>query len=192
MGYTFVRAWKTGEDTAQVEKALHNILDDVRMDGEWFEDVEETLVNRVAMFMRTMGYPEQALDENEETQKEYLYNTTQQSNLDIEALLTALKSSLSASGIEYTMHKDARTQSESLFKIQVPECEVCIEAGPYPTLRSYFITVKGNNKLLEGHDAFNVLKGYSRMVKDYPKTKEEFLSQIKEVLSVLKSFKGDS
>jgi hypothetical protein len=58
VGYTFVKAWETGEDTNKIERSLHAILDDVRMDGEWFEDSDKTLISRMAKFMNSMGYPE--------------------------------------------------------------------------------------------------------------------------------------
>lgn len=61
IGYTFVKAWETGLDTNRVERSLHAILDNDRMEGEWFEDSENTLTSRVSSYMNINGYPEVSL-----------------------------------------------------------------------------------------------------------------------------------
>jgi hypothetical protein len=58
IGYIILRAWKTDSDTDRIELAIHEILDNVRSDGEWFEDDDDTLSDRLAGFMERMGYPE--------------------------------------------------------------------------------------------------------------------------------------
>lgn len=51
-----VKAW-TGIDARKVESMLHTILDNTRLDGEYFWDGNETLVDAVSDFMRNY-YPE--------------------------------------------------------------------------------------------------------------------------------------
>jgi hypothetical protein len=49
---SIVKAW-TGINARLVESMLHNILDNLRLDGEYFWDGNETLVNAVSDFMST-------------------------------------------------------------------------------------------------------------------------------------------
>ena len=100
VGYTFVRAWETGADTFKVEKSLHAILDDQRMDGEWFEDVSNTLVGRVSKFMNIQGYPEVALSGDEE-EKRAIDETDRQVQ---QATYLEVKNRLSDLGIEFSEH----------------------------------------------------------------------------------------
>lgn len=72
IGYAYVKAFQAGEDTDKVEKQLHAILDHNRLDGEWFEDDENsTLIYRVSKFMSIGGYPEVelGLDKDEDVNK---------------------------------------------------------------------------------------------------------------------------
>jgi Meiotically up-regulated gene 113 len=66
IGYTFLRAWRTGDDTDRVELAIHALLDNVRSEGEWFADDDDTLTERLTDFMIKMRYPEVALDDEDE------------------------------------------------------------------------------------------------------------------------------
>ena len=56
IGYTMVVAWKTGNDTQKVEKQLHALLRNNHSYGEWFEDDDNDLVERVGEFMKHGGY----------------------------------------------------------------------------------------------------------------------------------------
>jgi len=49
---SIVKAW-TGIDARAVESMLHNILDNMRIDGEYFWDGNETLVDAVSNFIST-------------------------------------------------------------------------------------------------------------------------------------------
>ena len=62
IGYTFLKAWKTDNQTDKVELAIHDILSNVRSEGEWFQDDDDTLVDRISGFMNRMGFPEVSLD----------------------------------------------------------------------------------------------------------------------------------
>ena len=46
IGYTYVAAWEVN-DMDSVELALHTAFDDNRLSGEWFDDVNDDLVERV-------------------------------------------------------------------------------------------------------------------------------------------------
>ncbi len=54
IGYTYVAAWDV-KDMDSVEKALHIILDANRMSGEWFEDPNNDLVQRVRDVMSLLS-----------------------------------------------------------------------------------------------------------------------------------------
>lgn len=50
----YVAAWE--HDNAQaVEKALHSLLENIRIEGEWFLDVEDTLIERMQPIMELLG-----------------------------------------------------------------------------------------------------------------------------------------
>lgn len=66
IGYTMLRAWNTGENTDKVEKGLHAVFDDVRSEGEWFEDPQDTLIDRVSAYMEIHGYEDVPLSEDDE------------------------------------------------------------------------------------------------------------------------------
>jgi len=71
IGYAYIRAFKTGDDTNKVEKQLHAILPN-RLDGEWFDqDEHQTLIARGIKFMEISGYPEVNLghDSDEDVNK---------------------------------------------------------------------------------------------------------------------------
>jgi hypothetical protein len=60
IGYTMVKVWAV-ENMSQIEKALHSILPN-RLDGEWFEDEDDTLIDRITKFMTHIGGVEQPTD----------------------------------------------------------------------------------------------------------------------------------
>ena len=71
VGFAYIRAFETGDDTNKVEKQLHAILPN-RLDGEWFDqDEHQTLIARGIKFMEISGYPEVNLghDSDEDVNK---------------------------------------------------------------------------------------------------------------------------
>lgn len=60
IGYTMIKYWAV-DSMSQIEKGLHAILPD-RLNGEWFEDDDDTLIDRVSKFMTIMGAKEQNVD----------------------------------------------------------------------------------------------------------------------------------
>ena len=57
IGYTIVQAWKTGDRTDDIEKAIHALLDHDRMSGEWFNDRDDSLGVRLSKFMKYLEIP---------------------------------------------------------------------------------------------------------------------------------------
>jgi hypothetical protein len=60
IGYTMLKYWYV-ENMSIVEKSLHAILPN-RLNGEWFEDEDDTLVNRVSKYMTLIGGIEKNID----------------------------------------------------------------------------------------------------------------------------------
>ena len=56
IGYSMIAAWRTDDETAKIETSLHSLLDHDRVHGEWFRDVNDDLINRVADYMKINGY----------------------------------------------------------------------------------------------------------------------------------------
>jgi hypothetical protein len=60
VGYTMIKYWAV-DSMSQIERSLHVILPN-RLNGEWFEDNDDTLIDRVSKFMSIMGAIEQTVD----------------------------------------------------------------------------------------------------------------------------------
>jgi T5orf172 domain len=63
IGYTMIKYWAV-EEMSKVEKSLQAILPN-RLNGEWFEDNDETLVDRVSKFMEIVGGKEENVTTND-------------------------------------------------------------------------------------------------------------------------------
>ena len=63
IGYTMIKYWQV-DSMSRVEKMLHAILPE-RMQGEWFEDTDGMLVERVSKFMDIYGASEQNVNPTE-------------------------------------------------------------------------------------------------------------------------------
>ena len=152
VGYTFVRAWETGADTFKVEKSLHAILDDQRMDGEWFEDITNTLVSRLSKFMNIQGYPEinllrsdiNNLDDNDRAAIDATDRQVQQ------ATYLEVKNRLSDLGIEFSEHfNNNKMQPIVAFNIN----DVKIKIGIYKSGTKFWMhTVKDSGSKYFSND----------------------------------------
>ena len=60
IGYAMIKYWAV-DSMSQLEKALHAILPD-RLNGEWFEDKDDTLIDRVSKFMAVLECAEQTVN----------------------------------------------------------------------------------------------------------------------------------
>ena len=69
IGYTYINAWNTGDDTDKVERQIHALLGHDRMEGtEWFEDKADDLNDRLSTFMDYGSYKEVELADEEDEQ----------------------------------------------------------------------------------------------------------------------------
>ena len=69
IGYTYINAWDTGDDTDKVERQIHALLGHDRMEGtEWFEDKADDLNDRLSTFMDYGSYKEVELADEEDEQ----------------------------------------------------------------------------------------------------------------------------
>ena len=67
IGYTYINAWNTGDDTDKVERQIHSLLGHDRMEGnEWFEDRADDLNHRLSTFMNYGGYNEVELGQDKD------------------------------------------------------------------------------------------------------------------------------
>ena len=57
-----VAAWEHG-DARALESALHSLLEDSRVEGEWFLDKEDTLVERLQPIMELIGSVELEIED---------------------------------------------------------------------------------------------------------------------------------
>lgn len=80
----FVAAWQH-DDASQVERALHDLLEDSRVEGEWFLDKDDTLQDRMINIMSLLNAKELSIEESndaytqthkrqESTSRESLWN----------------------------------------------------------------------------------------------------------------------
>jgi hypothetical protein len=86
-------AWEVGDGrAAQVEAALHKLLNGCNIQGEWFEDPEETLVDGLRQLMQLMGckpVSDQALDQQDASRGD-LEQRYRQTELLIKQLLESV------------------------------------------------------------------------------------------------------
>ena len=66
IGYTIIQAWKTGDRTDDIEKAIHALLDHDRMSGEWFNDRDGSLGARLSKFMKYSNVEEYIFEEDDD------------------------------------------------------------------------------------------------------------------------------
>lgn len=74
IGYAMLRSWQV-DSMSKVEQMLHRILPD-RLNGEWFEDKDDTLLSRVSGFMEVYGSTLVSLDISDLDKEEREYVTT--------------------------------------------------------------------------------------------------------------------
>lgn len=60
-----VAAWEH-QDAKAIESALHSLMEDSRVEGEWFLDKEDTLVERMRPIMELIGATELAIEESDD------------------------------------------------------------------------------------------------------------------------------
>lgn len=63
IGYVMVAAFKV-PNMEKVEKSIHYLLDHNRLDGEWFTDPNNDLINRVRKYMNLNDFKEEPLNDN--------------------------------------------------------------------------------------------------------------------------------
>jgi hypothetical protein len=112
IGYTFLKAWQTGDDTDRVELAIHDILANSRTEGEWFADDDDTLTERVTGFMSRMGFSEVNLGN------------------DTEELVTKISKSVTVSADKIEAHKELKDKYPELFNVAKND-SVINNVGPY-------------------------------------------------------------
>lgn len=130
-----VKAW-TGLNARGIESMIHNILDNLRLDGEYFWDGNETLVDAVSEFITTY-HPDS---------KEILIDD----DIDVKAAVDAAKLKSSQ-----RIHAEVVPELEELgieYKITKSEKGVRFQIGDYRLLISgktggrYTLTIWSNNK----------------------------------------------
>lgn len=160
IGYTFVRAWETANDTNKVEKSLHAILDDVRMDGEWFEDSNNTLIGRVSKFMSIQGYPEIDLnDSSDEIEKKAIESTN---NSIVNNVVNQVIEKLNSLSLQYEQRFDS-DKNAPYFSINVNGAKVNL--GMYSNGTKFYLYASGkkSSEILSGDSTFTEASGKFRI-----------------------------
>ena len=160
IGYTFVRAWETADDTNKVEKSLHAILDDVRMDGEWFEDSYNTLIGRVSKFMSIQGYPEVDLnDSSDEIEKKAIESTN---NSIVNNVTNQVIEKLNSLSLQYEQRFDS-DKNAPYFSININGAKVNL--GMYSNGTKFYLYASGkkSTEILSGDSTFTETSGKFRI-----------------------------
>lgn len=160
IGYTFVRAWETADDTNKVEKSLHAILDDVRMDGEWFEDSNNSLIGRVSKFMSIQGYPEVDLnDSSDEIEKKAIESTN---NSIVNNVVSQVIEKLNSLSLQYEQRFDS-DKNAPYFSIDVNGAKVNL--GVYSNGTKFYLYASGkkSTEIFSGDSTFTEVSGKFRI-----------------------------
>lgn len=160
IGYTFVRAWETADDTNKVEKSLHAILDDVRMDGEWFEDSNNSLISRVSKFMSIQGYPEVDLnDSSDEIEKKAIESTN---TSIVNNVVSKVIEKLNSLSLQYEQRFDS-DKNAPYFSIDINGAKVNL--GMYSNGTKFYLYASGkkSTEILSGDSTFTEVSGKFRI-----------------------------
>jgi len=138
-----IAAWEH-DDAKAVESALHLLLEDSRVEGEWFLDKEDTLVERMQPIMELLGSKEIVIEGGEDSYtKNILKKETDSKSLSDKILLSEITQLLNK-----PLRSSIRKQGPTLFS------DI--------TNLTYYINSRksGNHKLAIGRSkgSFNELK----------------------------------
>lgn len=61
-----IAAWKH-DDARKIENAIHQLLEDCRVEGEWFLDKDDTLVERIQPLMELIGAEEEVIEDGDDS-----------------------------------------------------------------------------------------------------------------------------
>lgn len=103
---SIVKAW-TGIDARKVETMLHSILDNTRLDGEYFWDGNETLVDAVTDFMKV--YHSEAKEIGIQDDADVKAATEAVGRKHSQRIFTELVPELDKLSIKYTISKSKRS-----------------------------------------------------------------------------------
>ncbi|MBD3653128.1 GIY-YIG nuclease family protein [Kangiella sp.] len=102
---SIIKAW-TNLDARQIERMLHNILDNTRLDGEYFWDGNETLVDSVSDFILTYHPDAQEIGVSDDPDVKAATETLEKKNSD--RMLTEVVPTLDELGIDHTISQNGQ------------------------------------------------------------------------------------
>lgn len=85
IGYTYIGAWNTGGSTDHIERQIHALLEDERMNNtEWFEDENDTLYERLCKFMKYGNFLEVDLGKDDDDNVNKVRKQEKDKKIDLE------------------------------------------------------------------------------------------------------------
>lgn len=103
-----VAAWEH-EDARSVENALHMLMEDSRVEGEWFLDKEDTLVERMQPIMELIGAKEIVIIESNDAYTKSIIMKETEEKAKSDHLLLGQISELLASPLRSSSRKEGPT-----------------------------------------------------------------------------------
>ena len=176
---SIVKAW-TGIDARKIESLLHNILDNLRLDGEYFWDGNETLVDAVSDFIST--YHIEAVEITIANDKDVEAASNAAIRKSSERIYTEVVPELEKMGIEY---KITKSEKGARFRINDYKFHLGGRTGG-----RYTLTIWSNTKTTE--DALNDFLGSQELTalskEDSTRKARIPMAKLEDIMNSLKSY----
>ena len=178
---SIVKAW-TDIDARAIESMLHTILDNSRLDGEYFWDGNETLVDAVSDFISTYHSDAQEITITDDSDVKAASNAALKKSS--QRIYAEVVPELEELGIEYTIAK-----SEKGVRFRIGDYKLAISGR---TGGRYTLTIWSNNKSTE--DALKDFVGSQELeahgTEDSSRRARIPMAKLEEIISSLKRFSG--
>lgn len=138
-----VKAW-TGIDARKVELLLHTILDNTRLDGEYFWDGNETLIDALSEFMKAYHPEAQEISISDDSDVMAATEAVQKKNT--QRIYTEVVPKLESLSIEYNVTKNGNGVR---FKLGEYQCHIGGKTGGRYTLTIWSMTKSTEQALKE-------------------------------------------
>lgn len=105
-----VAAW-THENARAIESALHLLMEDNRVEGEWFLDKEDTLVERMSPIMELIGATVVPIQESQDAYTQSILKTEEEAKKKIDHILLGKIADL----LHYPLRSSSRKGGPTFF-----------------------------------------------------------------------------
>lgn len=178
-----VKAW-TNVDAKEIESMLHTILDNSRLDGEYFWDGNETLVDSISNFIKK--YHPEAKEINISNDSDVKAASAAANNISIKRIDSEVVPFLKELGIDYNIINNEKT-----VRFRLDDYSLRISSK---TSGRYTLTIWSKNKSTE--QALHDFKGSQELAahssEDSDRRARIPLAKLEQILDAIKEYKNSN